>query len=177
MRPGSPVGASEAAGPALRPGQYLPACGNGSRTGGIHSADLRRRPKSGSSAFGRPARSIPSGAAPPFPKADALTASAASRTGIPAAGGKPFPVGHAEQPEKLFKALGSSLFRAGDPLRHRLPAVSAGIGNAAGRGLCERVAPAAVSGAGFSELLRSCPDPSRAGTERPRLPKSVNQPL
>lgn len=100
-----------------------------------------------------------------------------ARAGIPAAYRKPFPVRHAEQPEKLFKALGFSLFRTGDPLRHRLPAVPAGIGSAAWRGLCERVAPAAVSGAGFSGLLRSCPDPSRTGTELPRLPESVNQPL
>ena len=119
MRPGSPVGASEAAGPALCPGQYLPACGNGSRTGGIHFADLRRWPKSGSPAFDRSAHRFPSGAAPPFPKTDALSASAANRAGIPAAYRKPFPVRHAEQPEKLFKALGFSLFRTGDPLRHR----------------------------------------------------------
>ena len=42
-----------------------------------------------------------------------------ARAGIPAAYRKPFPVRHAEQPEKLFKALGFFLFRTGDPLRHR----------------------------------------------------------
>ena len=121
MRPGSPVGASEAAGPALCPGQYLPACGNGSRTGGIHFADLRRWPKSGSPAFDRSAHRFPSGAAPPFPKTDALSASAANRAGIPAAYRKPFPVRHAEQPEKLFKALGLAIL-GDDPRTLSIPA-------------------------------------------------------